>query len=91
MDKIDIKDIQGNLRFSTIINKEGKRRFYLMKEDYITLKFSVDDPVYFQLGDYAEYDNELFEKLISFIPLWINQPADMITITSWRSLLEMET
>ncbi|RGN50032.1 MULTISPECIES: polymer-forming cytoskeletal protein [unclassified Bacteroides] len=61
MDKIDIKDIQGNLRFSTIINKEGKRRFYLMKEDYITLKFSVDDPVYFQLGDYAEYDNELFE------------------------------
>ncbi|MBP1615806.1 MAG: hypothetical protein H6Q13_3254, partial [Bacteroidetes bacterium] len=48
---IDIKDISGNIRFSTSINEGSKRKFTLMKEDYITLKFSLDSPVYFKLGD----------------------------------------
>lgn len=32
-----------------------------MKEDYITLKFSVDNPVYFKLGDYVDDSFGLFE------------------------------
>ena len=54
---IDIKDISGNIRFSTPINQGSKRKFLLMKEDYITLKFSALEPVYFSLGDYI--DNEI--------------------------------
>ena len=54
---VDIKDISGNIRFSTPINEGSKRKFLLMKEDYITLKFSLDKPIYFHLGD--EVDNEL--------------------------------
>lgn len=54
---VDIKDISGNIRFSTPINKGSKRKLMLMKEDYITLKFSLDKPVYFHLGD--GIDNEL--------------------------------
>lgn len=54
---VDIKDIHGNIRFSTPINKGSKRKLLLMKEDYITLKFSLDKPVYFHLGD--GIDNEL--------------------------------
>lgn len=51
---IDIKDISGNIRFSTPINEGSKRKFLLMKEDYITLKFSIKEPVYFKLGDYVD-------------------------------------
>lgn len=58
---IEIKDKSGKLRYRAEINTGSIRKFRLMTEDYILLKFSVDDPVYFQLGDYAEYDNELFE------------------------------
>ena len=58
---IDIKDISGNKRFSTSINEGSKRRFQLMKEDFITLKFSVAEPVYFKMGDFVECDFGLFE------------------------------
>lgn len=51
---IDIKDIYGNIRFSTEINAGSKRRFLLMKEDYVSLKFSLDEPVFFKLGDYMD-------------------------------------
>ncbi|WP_300701322.1 hypothetical protein [Bacteroides sp.] len=51
---IDIKDISGKVRFSTPINEGSKRKFTLQKEDYITLKFSLDTPIYFKLGDYVE-------------------------------------
>lgn len=51
---IDIKDTLGNIRFSTEINAGSKRKFLLMKEDYITLKFSLKDPVGFKLGDYVD-------------------------------------
>lgn len=64
MEKVDIKDISGNIRFSTPINEGSKRKFLLMKEDYVTLKFSLDSPVYFQLGDYIELTDDtttLFE------------------------------
>lgn len=51
---IEIKDIQGNVRLHTAVNRGSRRRFLLMKEDYITLKFSLKEPVHFKLGDYAE-------------------------------------
>lgn len=51
---IEIKDIQGNVRLGTAVNRGSRRRFLLMKEDYITLKFSLKEPVHFKLGDYAE-------------------------------------
>lgn len=57
IDSVDIKDISGKVRFSTPINKGAKRKLLLMKEDYITIPFSVSEPVYFKLGD--GIDNEL--------------------------------
>lgn len=61
MEKIDIKDVHGLVRFSTPANEGSRRRFYLMKEDFVTLKFSTEHPVYFQLGDYCEIGEGLFE------------------------------
>lgn len=58
---IDIKDISGNSILSTPINEGCKRKFTLMKEDYILLKFSSENPVFFKLGSYAECDFGLFE------------------------------
>ena len=59
----DIKDIDGNIRFSTPINKGSKRKFMLMKEDYITLKFSLDIPLNFKLGDSVDNTFGLFELM----------------------------
>lgn len=58
---IDIKDASGNIRFSTPINEGSKRKFLLMKEDYITVKFNLDEPIFFKLGDYVDCDFGLFE------------------------------
>ena len=51
---IDIKDNTGKTLHSTPINKGSKRKFELMKDDYITLKFTLEHPVVFGLGTYAE-------------------------------------
>lgn len=61
MKQIDIKDISGAILLTTLINEGCKRKFTLMKEDYITLKFSLDNPIYFKLGSYVECDFGLFE------------------------------
>lgn len=42
------------------ITRECKRRFYLMSEDNVTLKFNLIEPVEFKIGDYI--DDELFGK-----------------------------
>lgn len=65
---VDIKDISGNLRFSAPINEGSKRHFLLMKEDYITLKFSLDNPVYFQLGDGVDNELGIFELVDLYKP-----------------------
>lgn len=65
---IDIKDISGNIRFSTPINKGSKRKFLLMKEDYITLKFSLDKPIYFHLGDGIDNELGIFELVDLYKP-----------------------
>ena len=61
MEQIDIKDISGNALLSTLPNEGCKRKFTLMKEDYITLKFSLESPIFFKLGSYVECDFGLFE------------------------------
>jgi hypothetical protein len=65
---VDIKDISGNIRFSTPINKGSKRKFLLMKEDYITLKFSLDKPIYFHLGDGIDNELGIFELVDLYKP-----------------------
>lgn len=65
---VDIKDISGNIRFSTPINEGSKRKFLLMKEDYITLKFSLDSPMYFQLGDNIDNELGIFELIDLYKP-----------------------
>lgn len=61
MEQIDIKDISGAIQLTTLINEGCKRKFTLMKEDYIMLKFSLENPIYFKLGSYVECNFELFE------------------------------
>ncbi|WP_195337742.1 hypothetical protein [Phocaeicola dorei] len=61
MKQIDIKDISGAIQLTTLINEGCKRKFTLMKEDYIMLKFSLENPIYFKLGSYVECDFGLFE------------------------------
>lgn len=58
---VDIKDISGNILLSTTPNGGCKRKFTLKKEDYILLKFSLENPIYFKLGSYVECDLGLFE------------------------------
>lgn len=67
---IDIKDISGNIRFSTPINEGSKRHFLLMKEDYITLLFSLSNPVYFKLGDYVDNELGIFELVDLYKPTY---------------------
>lgn len=62
---VDIKDKSGNIIFSTPINVGSKKKFTLMKEDYITLKFSVKDPILFSLGDGISYDDIGDYELVS--------------------------
>lgn len=61
MKQIDIKDISGAIQLTTLINEGCKRKFTLMKEDYIMLKFSLENPIYFKLGSYVECNFGLFE------------------------------
>ncbi|UVO97732.1 hypothetical protein NXV86_23225 [Bacteroides sp. BFG-257] len=58
---IDVKDISGNVLLVTTPNGGCKRKFTLQKEDYILLKFSLENPIYFKLGSYVECDLGLFE------------------------------
>ena len=63
MTTIDIKDISGQLRFTTPINKGAKGKFTLMKEDYIILPFSVPSPIPFKLGDYVDLAGVLDDSM----------------------------
>ena len=60
---IEIKDISGQLRFTTPINKGAKGKFTLMKEDYIILPFSVPSPIPFKLGDYVDLAGVLDDSM----------------------------
>ena len=67
---VDIKDISGNPRFYTPINEGSKRKFLLMKEDYILLTFSLSEPVYFKLGDYVDNELGIFELVDLYKPTY---------------------
>ncbi|KAA4671581.1 hypothetical protein F3B42_14155 [Bacteroides ovatus] len=67
---VDIKEISGNIRFSTPINEGCKRKFMLMKEDYITLKFSVTKPILFKLGDGIDNELGMFELVDPYKPIY---------------------
>lgn len=58
---IDIKSKDGKTIYSTPINEGAVRKFTLMKEDYVIIPFSVDNPINFKQG--CRIDNEfgLFE------------------------------
>ena len=58
MNEVKVKDISGNEIFSTPIDSGSKRKFQLMKEDYVILKFSLVDPVFFKLGYYIDLPND---------------------------------
>lgn len=70
MESVEIKDISGNIRFSTPINEGSKRHFLLMQEDYITLLFSLSNPVYFKLGDYVDNELGIFELVDLYKPTY---------------------
>lgn len=57
---IYIKDISGKLKLQVLELEGSVHRFELMKEDYILLKFSEEDPVYFDIGDYVETEEGCF-------------------------------
>lgn len=69
-ESVDIKDISGNIRFSTPINEGSKRHFLLMQEDYITLLFSLSNPIYFKLGDYVDNELGMFELVDLYKPTY---------------------
>ena len=70
MELVDIKDISGDIRFSTPINEGSKRHFLLMQEDYVTLKFSLASPIYFKLGDYIDNELGIFEVVDLYKPTY---------------------
>lgn len=67
---IDIKDISGNIIFSTSINEGSKRKFTLQREDYIILKFSIENPVCFKLGDGVDNELGAFELVDLYKPTY---------------------
>ena len=61
---IEIKHRDGGKCESVEANVGSKRKFTLMKEDYVTLKFSTKEPVQLKLGDFVELPDDttgLFE------------------------------
>ena len=60
---IEIRDILGKVRCSIEINSGAKGKFTLMKEDYIILPFSAQEPIYLKLGDYVDLSGVLDDSL----------------------------
>ena len=67
---IEIKDNTGKTLLSTEIMNGSKRKFELMKEDYILLKFNLCTPVAFPLGAYVDCDFGRFEVTEEQSPRW---------------------
>lgn len=57
---IEIRDISGKVKLQVLELEGSVHRFELMKEDYILLKFSEEEPVYFDIGDYVETEEGCF-------------------------------
>lgn len=57
---IAIKDISGLTRVSVSPLEGSVRRFQLMREDYVSIRFTLEEPVYFEVGDYADIDGSRY-------------------------------
>lgn len=92
---IDICDISGLTKFSMEINTGAKARYTMMKEDYIVLPFSLDEPVYFCLGDYVDMslyvDDGLGGKIAKIYELVdLYQPAYNISTGGYDYQLKLD-
>lgn len=57
---IDIRDISGRIKLSVSIGSSSLHRFELMKEDYISIVFSLETPVQLEIGDNVDYEGSLY-------------------------------
>ena len=60
---IRIYDIHGDLRAEVEVNEGSAYRYELMKEEKVTLRFSLVEPIVFQIGDYVEFWGEDYPYL----------------------------
>lgn len=57
---IDIRDISDRIKLSVSIGSSSLHRFELMKEDYISIVFSLETPVRLEIGDNVDYEGSLY-------------------------------
>lgn len=57
---IDIRDISDRIKLSVSIGSSSLHRFELMKEDYISIVFSLETPVQLEIGDNVDYEGSLY-------------------------------
>lgn len=57
---IDICDISGLTKLSVSPLEGSVHRFQLMKEDYVLLRFALEEPVYFEVGDFADIEGSRY-------------------------------
>ena len=57
---IDIRNISGRIKLSVSIGSSSLHRFELMKEDYISIVFSLETPVRLEIGDNVDYEGSLY-------------------------------
>lgn len=57
---IDIRDISGRIKLSVSIGSGSLHRFELMKEDYISIVFSLETPIQLEIGDNVDYEGSLY-------------------------------
>lgn len=57
---IDIRYISGRIKLSVSIGSSSLHRFELMKEDYISIVFSLETPVQLEIGDNVDYEGSLY-------------------------------
>lgn len=55
-----INDITGKSNLQPILEEGSVHRYELMEEDYVLLKFSIEEPVYLNIGDYAEIEGDRY-------------------------------
>lgn len=54
--EISIRTSTGKERATVVVGSGSVRRFALMGDDYVTLKFVVAEPLYIAIGDYIDTD-----------------------------------
>ncbi|MFV0587489.1 hypothetical protein [Bacteroides reticulotermitis] len=67
---IDIKNKLGATIFSTPVNDGCIRRFTLMKEDYVSIRFNAKTPIVFSLGDGIDDEYGMFELVDLYKPTY---------------------